>query len=161
MVGILDTNDNWALGAAAGALEQAHIVYDVVPIADVPDNLKNTNPKWRISPSRILVSAEDEAEARGLVEPFHSPIERSEVGSELERDRLGSAVEPRWRLVTFRRVAVILGIPLGATFVVESFHYSGVISEGTIQSFTNLFGKCFIVGLLAVGVGIIVDAVRE
>jgi hypothetical protein len=89
MVGVLDTNDGFALGSAANALEQAEIVYDVVHIADVPDNLKGTEPTWRMGPSRILVSAEDEAEARVLVEPFQVQVKNA--GDEehvIDRDRL-------------------------------------------------------------------------
>jgi hypothetical protein len=78
MVGILDTNDNFALSCATTALKEAGIICDVVAIADVPDHLKAANPKWWIRPSRILVSAEDEAEARALVEPFVEPIADSE-----------------------------------------------------------------------------------
>jgi hypothetical protein len=91
MVGVLHTNDGFALGSAATALDHAEIVYDVVLIADVPDNLKLTNPIWRGLPSRILVSAEDEAEARALVERFQAPVENSDVGDAPERDRLSGS----------------------------------------------------------------------
>jgi hypothetical protein len=74
MVGVLDTNDNFALGSACAALDQAGIVFDVVPVSDVPEALKAPEPKWWISPSRILVSNEDEPEARKLTEPFQRPI---------------------------------------------------------------------------------------
>jgi hypothetical protein len=62
--------------------------------------------------------------------------------------------------MTLPRAAVILGVPLGATLVVEAFHYSGVISEVAIQSLPSLFMKCFIVGVFFVAVGVIVDAIR-
>jgi len=64
MVGVLDTNDNFALGCATSALSQAEIVFDVVPVADVPNSLKAGHPKWWIPPSRILISVEDATETR-------------------------------------------------------------------------------------------------
>jgi hypothetical protein len=70
MVGILDTEDNFALGMATVALSEAGIVYDVVPIPDLPANLEAEKPKWWIRPTPILVSLEDANEARLLVEPF-------------------------------------------------------------------------------------------
>jgi hypothetical protein len=42
----LDTNDNFALASAGTALSEARIIYDVVPIADVPASLKAREPKW-------------------------------------------------------------------------------------------------------------------
>jgi hypothetical protein len=163
MVGVLDTNDNFALGSAAATLHQAEIVYDIVPVTDVPDNLKFTNPKWWVRPSRILVSAEDEAEARALVEPFQAPVENSDVAAAPDRDEVSGsyADESQWRLMTLPRAAVILGVPLGATLVVSAFSYSGIMSEETIQSITRLGGICFIVGLFVVGVGVLVDAIRQ
>ena len=74
LVGVLDTNDNFALASAATALEQAEIIFDVVPITDLPPSVKTENPKWWTPPTRILVAAEDEAEARTLVEPFQQPV---------------------------------------------------------------------------------------
>jgi hypothetical protein len=161
MVGVLDTNDHFALKSAANLLNQAGIVYDVVLIADVPDNLKVTNPKWwMLCPSRILVAAEDEGEARALVERFQWPFENSEVADTSERDRLSGsyAAESRWRVMTLPRAAVILGVPLAAALLIEAFQYSGVISKTTIQS--HIFMKCFSVGLFFIAVGVIVDAVR-
>jgi hypothetical protein len=160
MVGILDTNDRFALESAAAALNQAEIVYDIVPVADVPYRLKATNPKWWVRPYRILVSAEDEAEARALVECFQAPVENSDVADASERDRLSGsyAAESRWRVMTLPRAAVILGVPLAAALLVEAFHYSGVISETSIQSL--IFMKCFFVGLFFIAVGVIVDGVR-
>jgi hypothetical protein len=73
MVGVLDTNDNFALCMATTALVEAGIDYDVVDIR-LPENLRNTNPKWWISPCRVLVAREDETEARALVEPFQEPL---------------------------------------------------------------------------------------
>jgi hypothetical protein len=70
MVGILDTEDNFALGMAGTALNEAGIVYDVVEIPDVPDSSQSEKPKWWIPPSRIVVSVEDAYEARSLVEPY-------------------------------------------------------------------------------------------
>jgi hypothetical protein len=74
LAGVLDTNDNFALASAATALQQAEIIFDVVPITDPSARLRAENPKWWIRPTRILVSAEDEAEARILVEPFQQPV---------------------------------------------------------------------------------------
>ena len=163
MVGVLDTNDNFALASAATALDQAEIVYDVVPIVDVPDNLKITNPKWWVPPSRILVAAEDEREARAIVEHFQSPVEKSEVGADLERDQLSSsdAAESRRPLITFPRAAAIVGVPLGATMVVLVLSDSGVISDETIEPFTRLFLVWMSVALVVVAVGVIVDAIRK
>ncbi len=162
MVGILDTNDSFALASAAAALDQAEIVYDIVAVADVPDLLKTTNPRWWVRPSRILVATEDEAEARALVECFQAPVQNSDVVEASERDPLSGsyAAESRWRLMTLLRAAVILGVPIGATILVEAFHYSGVISETTIQSLSGIFMKCFIGGVFFVAIGVIVDAVR-
>lgn len=161
MVCVLDTNDNFALASATTALDQAEIVYDVVPIADVPDNLKVTNPKWCVRPSRILVAAEDEGEARALVERFQSPVEKSELGTDLERLSASDGAESRRCLVTFSRAATIVGVPLGAMLVVLPFSYSGVISEKTSELLTTLFGVCFFVALAVVGVGVIVDGIRK
>ena len=74
MVGVLDTNDNFALASASTALGEAGIIHDVVPIADVPASLKAREPKWWIPPCRILVAQEDAQEARSLVDPFQEPI---------------------------------------------------------------------------------------
>jgi hypothetical protein len=74
LVGVLDTNDNFALASAATALEQADIIFDVVPITDLPASLRTENPTWGTPPTRILVAAEDEAEARMLVESFEQPV---------------------------------------------------------------------------------------
>jgi hypothetical protein len=73
MVGVLDTNDNFALASACASLDEAGIVFDVVPVSDVSAALKSPQPKWWIPPSRILVSDEDEAEARELMAPFQEP----------------------------------------------------------------------------------------
>jgi hypothetical protein len=64
LVGVLDTNDNFALGMATVALGEAGIVYDTVAIPDLPENLEAEKPKWWIPPTRILVGAEDASEAR-------------------------------------------------------------------------------------------------
>ena len=74
MVGVLDTNDNFALVSAIAALSEAGIIYDVVQIADVPASLKARERKWWIRPSRILVAEEDAQEARSLVDAFQEPI---------------------------------------------------------------------------------------
>lgn len=84
LVGVLDTNDNFALASACAALTQAEIIYDVVAISDVPDNVRASHPKWWIPPSRIMVSLEDAGEARNLVEPFQQPLpNQSDTGKEM------------------------------------------------------------------------------
>ena len=82
LVGVLDTNDNFALASATTALSEAEIVFDIVAISDVPANLKAETPEWRIRPTRILVAAEDEPEARTLVEPFQQPVSDSQSESD-------------------------------------------------------------------------------
>ncbi len=77
LIGVLDTNDNWALASATTALSEAGIIFDIVAIDCVPANLEASVPKWRIRPSRILVAIEDASEARSLVEPFQTPISES------------------------------------------------------------------------------------
>src|SRR5579871_2246613 len=74
LVGVLDTNDNFALGMATHALDRAGIIYDVVEISDAPANLKTPEPKWWIPPSRVLVSTNDAEEARSLVEPYRERL---------------------------------------------------------------------------------------
>ena len=44
MVGVLDTNSNFALASAAASLEQAEVIYDVVPIVDGSEAQKLTAP---------------------------------------------------------------------------------------------------------------------
>jgi len=73
LVGVLDTTDNFALASATTALRDAGIVYDVVDIADLPKPIAQ-QPKWWISPCRILVATEDTDEARTLLEPFQEPL---------------------------------------------------------------------------------------
>jgi hypothetical protein len=85
-VGVLDTNDNAALGLAAAALRDANIVFDVVPIADLPANPGSPEPKWWIRPCRILVSVEDASEARELLEPFQRAMPLSELVPDLAAD---------------------------------------------------------------------------
>ena len=75
LVGILDTNDNFVLGMAVAALDEAGIVYDIRPIPESERNFEGRlEPKWLISPSRIMVCTEDESEARLLVEPLQEPM---------------------------------------------------------------------------------------
>ena len=82
MVGIFDTNDNFALGMATSGLTEAGVIYDVVQIPELVLNEVPTNPKWWIPPHRILVAAEDEADACALIEPFKHPIgDREELGN--------------------------------------------------------------------------------
>jgi hypothetical protein len=87
LVGVLDTNDNFALGMARAALTEAGIVYDVVAISGLSANLEATKPKWWIRPSRILVAQEDASEARSLLEPYQQPISAGEIAPDSERDQ--------------------------------------------------------------------------
>jgi hypothetical protein len=89
MVCVLDTNDNFALASACAALDQAGIVFDVVPVSDVPEALKTQEPKWWISPSRILVSEKDEPEAREMTEPFQRVIEGDAADEQAAQGRDG------------------------------------------------------------------------
>jgi hypothetical protein len=93
MVGVLDTNDNFALASACTALDRAGIVFDVVSVSDVPESLKSPEPKWWIRPSRILVSDGDEAEARQLVEQFQLPDAGDTIDMQGAQDsgRIGGA----------------------------------------------------------------------
>jgi hypothetical protein len=79
LVGVLDTDDSFALGMATAALNEAGIVYDVVAIADLPAKPEAEKAKWWIRPSRILVATEDASEARSLLEPFRQPKSLSEI----------------------------------------------------------------------------------
>jgi len=89
LVGVLDTNDKWALGMALTSLDEAGIIYDVVNITDVPVVLKPASPDYWIPPCRILVAVEDAPEVRSLLEPLqHGPI----FG-----DMTNSAWEEPWR----------------------------------------------------------------
>jgi len=74
MVGVLDTCDYFALAMATVALFEAGIIFEVVRIADLPVNLRTPEPKSWTPPSRILVSTEDAAEARSLIEQLEQPI---------------------------------------------------------------------------------------
>jgi hypothetical protein len=85
MVGVLDTDDNWALSAAIAALDEAGIIFDVVAIDSVPAKLEAAEPKWWIPPSRILVAREDADEARSLVEVFQEPDNQTDSDSEQKR----------------------------------------------------------------------------
>ncbi|MGA7238814.1 MAG: hypothetical protein WBY44_24240 [Bryobacteraceae bacterium] len=49
MAGVLDTNNNFALASAAATLEQAEVIYDVVPIVDGPNNSEITAPIMGVS----------------------------------------------------------------------------------------------------------------
>jgi hypothetical protein len=82
MVGILDTEDFFALGMAGTALLEAGIVYDVVEIPDFPSSDGTSEkPKWWTSPCRIMVAVEDADEARLIVEPYLQPLPNSELDS--------------------------------------------------------------------------------
>jgi hypothetical protein len=74
LVGVLDTNDSFALGMATAALAEANIIYDIVSMAAVSEYPGAAKSKWWIPPCRVMVSVEDETDARALVEPFQQPI---------------------------------------------------------------------------------------
>ena len=86
LVGVLDTDDNFALGMATAALREAGILCDVVAIASAAENPGAPRPKWWIRPSRILVATQDANEARSLVEPFQQPLP-GEFDTESEPDQ--------------------------------------------------------------------------
>ena len=74
MVGVLDTENNFALGMATADLGDAGIIYDVVEVPAVPALLKR--PTWWILPCRIMVAVEDADETRSLIEPYQQPATR-------------------------------------------------------------------------------------
>lgn len=51
LIGVLDTNDNFAVASAVTALQQAEIIFDVVPITDLPASLRTENPTWWTPPT--------------------------------------------------------------------------------------------------------------
>jgi len=79
MVGVLDTEDNFALSMATTALTEAGIIYDVVDIPAVPTSAESEKPKWWTPPCRILVAVEDADEARSLLEPYLQPATPGEI----------------------------------------------------------------------------------
>ena len=79
MIGVLDTEDNFALGMATSALAEAGIIFDVVDIPAMPANRKFEEPKWWTPPCRILVAVEDADEARALLEPYQQPVTAEEI----------------------------------------------------------------------------------
>ena len=93
LVAIFDTNDGFALGSACAALNQAGIIFVIVLIPDVPEAVTAHKPKWWTRPSRILVSNDDEAEARKLVEPFLEPAVTDEAAEDAARGRQGGSVD--------------------------------------------------------------------
>jgi hypothetical protein len=81
MVGVLDTEDGFALGMAGNALADAGIIYDVVSLAEVNPIPESERPTWWIPPCRILVSSEDADDARSIVEPYLQPLPKNELDS--------------------------------------------------------------------------------
>jgi hypothetical protein len=81
MVGLLDTEDGWALGLVGNELADAGIIYDVVSIAEVRPIPESEKPSYWIPPCRILVSAEDADDARSIVEPYLQPLPNDELES--------------------------------------------------------------------------------
>lgn len=79
MVGVLDTEDNWALAMATTAPGDAGIIYDLVHIPAVPVSAESEKPKWWIPPCRVLVAMEDADEARSLLEPYQQPATPGEI----------------------------------------------------------------------------------
>jgi hypothetical protein len=79
MIGVLDTEDNFALYMATGALTEAGIIFDVVDIPAVPAGLEYERPKSWTSPCRIMVAVEDADEARSLLEPYQQPATTGEI----------------------------------------------------------------------------------
>ena len=144
LVGVLDTNDNWALASATTALSEAGIIFDVVAIGCVPANLEASEPKWQIRPSRILVAIEDASEARSLVEPFQTPISKS---NDIEAS---SAVRPGliWRGAPDAPLVQRIGARLiGIFFVCVGLF---ILYESLKES--PLLGVLFSAALMFVGV---------
>ena len=79
MVGVLDTEDNFALAMATTALTEAGIIYDLVDIPTMPANGMSERPKWWVPPCRVLVAIEDAVEARSLLEPYQQPATPGEI----------------------------------------------------------------------------------
>lgn len=144
LVGILDTNDNWALASATTALSEAGIIFDVVAIDGVSASLEASEPKWRIRPSRILVAIEDAIEARALVEPFQMPLSAS------NNIEVHSPVKPGliWRGVPDAPLAQRIGARLIGTFFVCVGLF--ILHESLNES--PLLGVLFSAALVFVGV---------
>lgn len=79
MIGVLDTEDNFALAMATTALRDAGIIFDLVAIPAVQGAIAAERPKWWTPPCRILVAVEDEGEARSLLEPYQQPATPEEI----------------------------------------------------------------------------------
>jgi hypothetical protein len=151
LVGVLDTNDNFALGMATVALREAGIVYDVVPIPDLPVNLEAEKPKWWTRPIRILVSAEDANEARSLVEPFKTPRSNSDVSK--SDSVVGTTSRFIWKgppdAPFIQRVGARL---IGSVFVCSGLF---LLYEGLKES--SLFGGRIASGFVFVGVWVFLN----
>jgi hypothetical protein len=83
MVGIFDTNDKYAPGLAISQLQEAGIIFDLVDIPKLSLNGSLADPKWRITPRRLLVSKGYEAEATALIEPLKYPLEDGNETTEM------------------------------------------------------------------------------
>ena len=80
MVGVLDTEDRFALGMATTALSEAGIVYDVIDIPDIQIGFQAPEkPNWWTYPCRIMVAMEDANEARSIVEPYLSSLPNTDL----------------------------------------------------------------------------------
>jgi hypothetical protein len=77
LIGVLDTEDNFALSLATVALVEAGIIYYLADIPAGPANVEK--PKWWIPPCRILVAIEDAGEARSLLELCQQPATPGEI----------------------------------------------------------------------------------
>jgi hypothetical protein len=151
LVGVLDTNDNFALGMATVALRKAGIVYDIVAIPDLPASLEVEKPKWWIRPTRILVSAEDANEARSLVEPFKTP--RSNVDISKSDILVGTTSHFTWKgppdAPFIQRAGARL---LGSVFVCFGLF---LLYQGLKES--SLFGGLIAAGVVFVGVWVFLN----
>jgi len=77
MVGVLETEDNWALAMATTALSEAGIIYY---LGDIPAGpAKVEKPKLWTPPCRILVAVEDADEALSFLEPYLQPATPGEI----------------------------------------------------------------------------------
>jgi hypothetical protein len=82
LVGVFDTDDNYALWMAQSALRDADIPFVIVAIPFVTEDPVTERPEWWIRPSRVLVPVANEAEALGLLGPLREPEFISEIDAD-------------------------------------------------------------------------------
>jgi hypothetical protein len=151
MIGVLDTEDSFALGMATIALSEAGIIYDVVNMPDSPANLESEKPKWWIPPSRILVSLEDADEARLLVEPFKSANEIPE--NDLDKSLIEKSQSERLSSLLWKGSPYARSIQrMGARLIGSTFIIAGLLFFSTGWRESTLFLGIPGVGFVCLGV---------